>query len=52
MPQQGKNRQKSRIDGYLVNSEALGVIHDYEAEKHEMTPTHSITRLKLIRNAH
>ena len=42
--------QKSRIDGYLVNLGALGTIHDYEVEKHEMIPTHSITRLELSRN--
>ena len=43
--------QKARIDGYLVNLEALGAIHDYEVEKHEMIPTHSITSIELSRNA-
>ena len=35
----------------MVYTEALGTIQDYEVEKHEWIPTHSITRLELSRNA-
>ena len=46
-----ENAKRSRIDGIIVNPEALGTIHDFEIEKHEMIPTHNILRLELSRNA-
>ena len=41
----------TRIDGYVVNPSAMITIHDYEVDKHELIPTHSILRLELSRSS-
>ena len=44
------NAEESRIDGFLVNKEALPLIHDIYVGKDEGIPTHSCVGIKLCRN--
>ena len=46
---QGAN--PTRIDGYVVNPSAMITIHDYEVDKRELIPTHSILRLELSKSS-
>ena len=41
----------SSIDGFVCNLEAATLIHSFKVEKDEMTPTHSIVKITVSRNA-
>ena len=45
-----ENARQSRIDGFLLNKEALPLVHDFYVEKDEMIPTHSCVGIMLSRN--
>ena len=41
--------EESRIGGFLVNKEALPLIHDFYVEKDEAIPTHLCVGIKIYR---
>ena len=44
--------KRSRIDGIIVDSEALATIHAFEVENQVSFPTHCTLRIEVCRNAH